>query len=827
MAWNSSFSNLLRAPLRRLIASWVELRLIEPEPEQLAIDRHQPTLYVLAHPALSDVLLLENVCERHGLPSPRTRLDIGQRPLRACLSLPATRRRFGRRSSPIPPFTPLIDHLAAHPEDQIQLVPVSVFWGRAPGKRFGLWKLLAADSWPFTGRLRRALAVIVNGKNVELHFGAPLRLDELLDTRPSEIANRKVARLLRVHFRRLRTRVLGPDLSHRRTLIGGVVASPAVRQAIIEVASAQGRSEAGIEKRAWRYGREIASNMSYPVLRFMDRLLERLWNRLYDGVDIRGLNQVKPLAGGHTLVYVPCHRSHIDYLLLSYVLYREGLMPPHVAAGRNLDMPLIGGLLRRGGAFFVRRSFKDNRLYGAVFNEYLHRLLSRGHPLEYFIEGGRSRSGRMLEPRPGMLAMSLRSHARTPLPGINGSGRGLVFVPVYIGYEKVLESGSYLKELRGHRKRKESPLSLIRVLGQLRQPFGRVAVNIGEPLHLDAFLDRHTPQWRTQRDSPRPPWLTRAVPLLGTELGQRINGAAALNAVNLVALALLATPHRAIETRLLARQLRLLVTLQRQLPGGTHVSLPPGEPEDWIARAAHLGFIERRDQALGELVLADTAQANLLSWYRNNVLHLFALSGLTAFAFHHNARLQLADLHDLLAPSWPVLSRELFLAPPASLETALCEMLEALAEQGLLEPRGDSWQRPGGQLEANERLQLLGRLVQPTLERGFLLLTTLLRRPSGTLSREALIEQSRQLAERLALLSGREAPEFFDARLFDGLIESLQREGWLWQEQQHLHYGQSLERAARRASTLFDPTLRQRLLQISTPQPAQVPSSAR
>ncbi|MFC3284623.1 glycerol-3-phosphate 1-O-acyltransferase PlsB [Litchfieldella rifensis] len=815
MAWRSFLTNLLHTPLRRLLAAWVELRLIEPEPEQLAIDRHLPTLYVLAHPALSDVLLLENLCDRHGLPSPRSRLDVGQRPLRACLALPAAKRRFGRRSSPTPPFTPLIDHLAAHPEDQIQLVPISVFWGRAPGKRFGLWKLLAADSWPFTGRLRRALAVIVNGKNVELHFGAPLRLSELLDTRPSAITNRKVARLLRVHFRRLRTRVLGPDLSHRRTLIDGVVTSPTVKQAIAEVASAQGRSEARIEKRAWRYGREIASDMSYPVLRFMDRLLEHLWNRLYDGVEVQGLAQVKALAGAHTLVYVPCHRSHIDYLLLSYVLYREGLMPPHVAAGRNLDMPLIGGLLRRGGAFFMRRSFKDNRLYGAVFNEYLHRLLSRGHPLEYFIEGGRSRSGRMLAPRPGMLAMSLRSHARTSLPGTSGSGRGLVFVPLYIGYEKVLESGSYLKELKGLRKRKESPLSVLRVLGQLRQPFGRVAVNIGEPLHLDAFLDRHTPQWRSQRALSRPPWLTRAVPRLGTELAQRINAAAALNAVNLVALVLLATPHRAIEARLLARQLRLLVTLQRRLPGAPHVSLPEGEPEDWIARAADLGFIERRDQALGELVLADAAQASLLSWYRNNVLHLFALAGLTAFAFHYNARLRLAELHDLVAPSWPILCRELFLAPSASLEAALHAMLETLADEGLLESWRDAWQRPRGQLEANECLQLLGRLIQPTLERGFLLLTTLLRRPSGTLSREALIEQSRQLAERLALLSGLEAPEFFDVRLFDGLVESLQSEGWLWQEQQCLHYGQSLERAARQASTLFDPALRQRLLQIT------------
>lgn len=827
MAWNAVISNLLRAPLRRLIAGWVELRLIEPSPETLDLAIDRPTLYVLPHPALSDTLLLEALCARHGLPSPSQPLRLDETRQRACQPLPTTGRRLGRRKPPTPPFTPLIDYLIAHPDEDIQLVPVSVFWGRAPGKRFGFWKLFAADSWQFTGRLRRAFSVLVNGKDVELHFGAPLNLRDLLDDRPSELINRKAARLLRVHFRRLRTRVLGPDLSHRRTLIDGVVASPGVRQAIAEVADAQGRPRGRVEARAWRYGREIASNMSYPVMRFMSRLLERLWNRLYGGVDVHGLERIKTLAGDHTLVYVPCHRSHIDYLLLSYVLYREGLMPPHIAAGRNLDMPIVGGVLRRGGAFFMRRSFKDNRLYSAVFNEYLHRLLSRGHPLEYFIEGGRSRSGRMLSPRPGMLAMSLRSHLRSSLPGAEGGARALVFVPVYIGYEKVLESGSYLKELKGHRKRKETPLGLVRVLGRLRQSFGRVAVNIGAPLNLDAYLDQQVPQWRDQRDTLRPPWMARAVPRLADELARRINDAAALNAVNLVALVLLATPHHAIESRLLSRQMALMVSLQRRLPGGAHISLPPGDPETWIVQAAELGFIERREQALGELVLADTTQAGLLSWYRNNVLHLFALAGLVAFAFRNTSRLRLDELHALLAPSWPVLCQELYISTPRSLESSLREMLDALAEHGLLESRDGSWRRPASQHEAYEQLRLLGGLVQPTLERGFLLLTSLLRQPSGSLSRDSLIEQSRQLAERLALLSGLETPEYFDARLFAGLIDSLQGEGWLWLEDEQVHYGTALEQGARRASSLFDPALRQRLLQISAPTHDHSASSAR
>ncbi|APX92039.1 glycerol-3-phosphate 1-O-acyltransferase [Halomonas sp. 1513] len=801
--------NALRHPLRWLLSRWVEVRLIEPEPASLALDPALPTLYVLPHPARSDAALLGELCRQHGLPDADATLTLAGRPHPGRVSLGPRRRRLRRTRYPAP-FVEALQHLDHAEGGDVQLLPVSIFWSRAPGKRFGLAKLFADDDWQLVGRLRRLWSVIVNGRNVEVHFGAPLRLSELRDGRDDALTSRKAARLLRVHFRRMRSRVLGPDLSHRRTLIDGVVASPAVRQAIQEVASAQRRSTRRIERRAQRYGREIASNMSYPVLRFMDQLLTRLWNRLYDGVDVQGLDRVKSLAGDHTLVYVPCHRSHIDYLLLSYVLYRDGLMPPHVAAGRNLDMPLIGGLLRRGGAFFLRRSFKDNRLYGAVFNEYLHRLIARGHPLEYFIEGGRSRSGRMLPPRPGMLAMTLRSHSRD-------ASRPLAFVPVYIGYERILEGGSYQRELHGGKKRKESPLGLLRVVRQLREPFGRVSVSVGEPLIADDFLDHHAPGWRQAR-SARPYWLTQAVPALGDELARRINAAATLNAVNLVALVLLATPHRAIETRLLKCQLALLAACCPE------AQRPAGDPACWIARVAELGMVQRRDQALGELVLASSDQAERLSWYRNNVLHLLAGPALVAFAFRNHAALGQAELHERLAPGWPIIARELFLEVPGDLDAALGEHLATLAHLGLLHHDGERWQRPAPHLEAFEQLRLLSQLIQPTLERGYLLLNLLLGAPSAQLSRDDLAERGRQLAERLALLSGLDAPEFFDPRLFAGLVDSLIEERWLWLQGERLCYDARLVEAAQQARELFDPALRQRLMQLGGGHEAQADS---
>ncbi|SEL15584.1 glycerol-3-phosphate 1-O-acyltransferase PlsB [Halomonas daqiaonensis] len=804
----------LRAPLKRLMARWAQIRLIEPDPDALPLEPTLPTLYVLPHPALSDTLLLESLTRTHGLPTAGGQLTIGAISLPASLPLPARSRRLWRgRQHPEAPFLSLIEQCRRDPAHDVQLVPVSIFWGRAPGKRFGFWQLLAADSWQLTGRLRRLLSVVINGKDVEVHLGTPLRLSDLLDEREASLTDRKIARLLRVHFRRLRTRVLGPDLSHRRTLIEGVAASPEVRRVIREVAAAEQRSAARLESRARRYGREIASNMTYPVLRFMAGLLRRLWNHLYDGVAVHGMERVKAIAGDHTLVYVPCHRSHIDYLLLSYVLYRDGLMPPHIAAGRNLDMPLIGPLLRRGGAFFMRRSFRDDRLYATVFNEYLHRLISRGHPLEYFIEGGRSRSGRMLPARPGMLSMTLRSYLRSA----NGGGQPLVFVPVYIGYERILESGSYQRELHGGRKRKESQWGLLRVLGQLRRPFGQVTVNIGEPLSLRTFLDGEVPGWQRQLDDPRPAWLTRVVPRLGETLSRRINAAAALNPVNLVALVLLATPHHAIEASLLKRQLALLVTLQKRFPGGRHASLPDGTPDVWLERVLSLGMVQRRPHSLGDIIVADDRQAGLLGWYRNNVLHLFALAGLTAFAFRHQAFHDLDGLETLLSPGWPILTRELMISPPASLGEDLAIMLDALVEAELLEPDGEGWRRPRESLEAGEQLRMLGGLMQPSLERGYLLLSVLLSEPAGHFTADELTERSREFAERLALLSGLDAPEFFDTRLFSGLVESLEVQGWVRTDDGRLMFDDRLREAAQRSRALFDPALRHRLQLVSRP----------
>jgi glycerol-3-phosphate O-acyltransferase len=217
------------------------------------------------------------------------------------------------------------------------------------------------------------------------------------------------------------------------------------------------------------------------------------------------------VAPDHGIIYVPCHRSHADYLLLSYIIFTRGLMVPHIAAGANLNLPLVGSILRRSGAFFLRRKIKGDPLYAAVFLEYLHLMIDRGFPIEYFIEGTRSRSGRMLTPKAGILAMTVQSFVRS-------RARPLVFVPVYIGYEKLMEGGATSPKCTAGR-RNPNLCRTDRRVRLLKRNFGRVHVNFGRRWRWPGSSTRII---RTGARSPdeQAPWLRSAVDATATELAR-------------------------------------------------------------------------------------------------------------------------------------------------------------------------------------------------------------------------------------------------------------------------------------------------------------------
>ncbi|WPP01021.1 glycerol-3-phosphate 1-O-acyltransferase PlsB [Pseudomonas sp. HR96] len=799
----SPLRRMLFGGLRRLLYVWVRSETINQSSFNLELDRRRPVFYALPSPSLSELAVLDHECSKAGLPRPVLPVAVGGLMEPAAFFYltpgPDWLGRQDKRGAP-PALERLVSVLGEDAAQDAQIIPVSVFWGQSPASESSPWKLLFADSWAVTGRLRRLVSILILGRKTRVQFSAPIHLRELVQqNKGHERTVRMTQRLLRVHFRHLKTAVIGPDISHRRHLVKGLVHAPQVREAIASQAQRENVSVEKAQAKALHYGNEIASDYTYTAIRFLEVVLSWFWNKIYDGIKVNNLEGVQQVAQGHEIIYVPCHRSHIDYLLLSYLLFRNGLTPPHIAAGINLNMPVIGSLLRRGGAFFMRRTFKGNPLYTAVFNEYLHTLFSKGFPVEYFVEGGRSRTGRMLQPKTGMLAITVRSFLRS-------SGMPVVFVPVYIGYERVLEGRTYLGELRGASKKKESIFDIFKVFGALKQRFGQVAVNFGEPIRLAQFLDGQQPGWRDQPQAAdfKPAWLNAATQQLGLSVARRINEAAAINPVNLVATALLATSRLALDERALTRVLDLYLGLLRQVPYSPHTTLPEGDGKALIDHVLGMNLLSEQSDALGRILYLDEQHAVLMTYYRNNVLHIFALPSLLACFFQSTSRMSREQILRYTRALYPYLQAELFLRwEVQALDEVVDQWLLALVEQGLLRYDNGVYLRPAPSSRHFVLLTLLSRAIAQTLQRFYMATSLLLNSGQDSLDAQALENLCVVMAQRLSILHGLNAPEFFDKSLFRHFIQTLLEQGVLRRNEDgrlgyHPALGELAEGAAKR-----------------------------
>lgn len=760
---------LCRLPVR-LLANYQSLP--EHPVQQLGLDPNRPVVYALSTDSLSDLLTLEICASQWGLPSPFTPLDLQGKLHPRYVCLDRTPLPFGIKRSGLPHlqhFRDWLALLAEQPDLNIQLVPVTLLWGRAPGREHP-HRLQAPHKTPTA--LRKALTVLLHGRENRVQFSAPVSLRQLVDELGTdEAVAHKLARVARIHFSRQRQASRGPRLPDRQALFRELLRNDNIVAAIKEQAQIDHLSEEQIRQRALSYLDEMASDFSYRLIRFGDYFLGWLWNKLYRGISVNGAEQVRKLASeGHEIIYMPCHRSHMDYLLLSYLIYQQGMVPPHIAAGINLNFWPAGPLFRHGGAFFLRRSFKGDKLYSTVFREYLSQLFARGYAVEYFTEGGRSRTGRLLQPKTGMIAMTLQAQLR-------GITRPLTFVPVYLGYEHVMEVNTYLKELKGSRKEKENFWQVLGILGKLRN-FGRSFVNFGEPLTLHQFLQQQVPDWRNDIDPQgqhKPEWLEPTVNRLANQLMTRINDAAAVNGLTLSALALLASDRQALPREDLLAQLRLYIDLLRKVPYSPYSTIPDVSAEDLLDQALELNKFQIEEDRLGQIISVDRYQAILMTFYRNNILHLFALPGLIATLIERNEGLNASELLERCRRIYPLLKTELFLHYElADLDSMVPILVQAMHELGLIETRDDGyWVRAAEQ----SRLLLLAQSVQETLQRYAITLSQIRQHKAITL--EQLESDSQMMAVRLATLHGIHAPEFSDKALFKTLLATLQQEAYL------------------------------------------------
>jgi glycerol-3-phosphate O-acyltransferase len=803
--------------LGALVEPWLRIRR-EPVDARAQIDVSVPVCYVTERYGLSDTLILEQACREAGLPEPLRPFQVGS--LRKQRAMFALSRREGwlfqrpRSRTHSETLAQLLQIVRATPDIDIQLVPVSIFVGRAPDRQTGWFRVLFSENWVVVGRFRRLLSLLLNGRSTIVQFSTPVSLrGALAGERDAPNSLRKLSRVLRVHFQRIRALVIGPDLSHRRTLIDAVLNADPVQAAIATAASKEGQSADKAREKARAMAWEIAADLSHPVVRSISFLLIGFWNKIYEGVRMRHFDKLRAIAPGHEIIYVPCHRSHIDYLLLSWLLYQNGFVVPHIAAGVNLNLPVIGPILRRGGAFFMRRSFSDS-LYSTVFREYMSQLFAHGVSIEYFIEGGRSRTGRSLAPRGGLLSMTLRSFLRE-------SRRPVMFQPVYIGYEKIMEGDSYIGELSGKPKKKESLLGLLRAFRVLRNHYGKVAVNFGEPVFLQPLLDEVAPEWRASTNDPdaKPAWLKPAVDVLAERIQININRAADVNPINLLALALLSTPKHSMAEGDLVAQLDLSRAMLLALPYSDRISVTDLGAAEIIAYGERMQAIQRISHPLGDLLVCDGKMGVLLSYFRNNVLHLFATAAWVACCFLNNRRMARASVARLGKLIYPFIQSELFLPwNEDEFAAQIDATIDFFVGRGLLEATGDGRiiRRGPGQSDGAYQLRVIGHSMLQAFERYYIAIAALVRNGPRTLSAGELENLCALIAQRLSLLQELNAPEFFDKSLFRGFIQKLRERRVVWPDDSgKLDFDAGLEDVTRDAKVILSREIRHGILKLT------------
>jgi glycerol-3-phosphate O-acyltransferase len=508
------------------------------------------------------------------------------------------------------------------PDRPIFLVPVFLGLRQRPGhfEPTALDAILGSVEEP--GLLRAIGRFVAATDTARLELSEPIDLGTFVrehNASSDAVLAKKVRWSVLHHLARVERVAHGPPMKNHARLRDEVLKDPRLKAALAPLLAPQGTlSEEKARARAARLLDEIAARFDVDVTRLLDRVLRAIWARIYDAivVDPADLEKVRQAARKGPLVLVPSHRSHVDYLVMSQVMIQHGMLPPHIAAGENLSFFPLGPILRRGGAFFLRRSFKGDALYAAVFRAYVRKLFKEGLTQEFFIEGGRSRTGKTLPPKLGLLSMLVDAW-------LESREDDAVFVPCHIAYEKIVEATSYTKELGGAPKEKESAAGLVKAAGVLRGRYGKVFVTFDEPISLKQHMAQRGVD--RQEASDDDDVVRAATASLGHRIVWGINRAGVVTAMSLVCTSLFGFRRKGVDEAWLLQGSTLLLAHIRRV-GGRRVEAGLDTDPTPVLRVAldklvHDGLLHRQVADGRVLYRVDDAAWLVIDVHKNHLLH--------------------------------------------------------------------------------------------------------------------------------------------------------------------------------------------------------------
>ncbi len=520
-------------------------------------------------------------------------------------------------------------------EQPVFLVPLAIFRGsglRRKGSRLASFVYSVHEA---PSDVKRLFTYVWNARDLTISFGAEIPLNAFIAQYERENEDRivrRLARALQIFLYREERVVWGPTLRSKRQVREMVLGGDEVQTEVRAIAAERKVPVEKVVKEARGYFDEMAADFHGYYFGIIAFFFHRIWRRMFSGLEIRGLEGVVDCMKQHPIVLVPCHRSHFDYLILSYIFHENFLSPPHIAAGINMAFWPMGSLFRGAGAYFIRRTFEGNPLYKTVFRKYLEYLIREGYTQEFFIEGGRSRTGKILTPKLGMLSAIVNAF-------VEGVRRDLYLVPVSIHYGRIVEEEAYKQELLGGQKEKESFGALLKARRVLRQKYGTVYVTFAAPLSLNEALGSR--KERFQQTSEHVEEEKRYfVQKLGFRLLREVNEAAVAGATSLSSTVLLSAPQhairygdfvtagRALTGLLVAKNVTLTASLQRNTANFLESLrfLQTGKLIEWIKDGA------------GDIIYAPPEKRLILDFYKNNIIHFFLVPSLVAHAVRSGVR---------------------------------------------------------------------------------------------------------------------------------------------------------------------------------------------
>ncbi len=580
--------------------------------------------------------------------------------------------------------------------------------------------LLGTNEKP--GRIKRLFALLKNPDKICVEISEPVNLKQFLEQPDmKKLDTNFQAHALRKHLtdilNRQRKSVTGPVLKSRDEITEEILVRSDMQHFMEEYAKKRKIPLKKVRKKASEYIMEIASNYNLRTIHLFDRILTWMFNHIFEGIviDQDGLDLLKEESKKAPLILSPCHKSHLDYLLLSYVMFKNNMPCPQIAAGKNLSFWPLGPIFRGGGAFFLRRTFKGAELYSKIFAAYIEKLLSQGFNIEFFIEGGRSRTGKLLSPKFGLLSIFINAHK-------NKACEDLLFAPVYVGYDRVLEENAYLNEIEGGKKNPENLSQLIRARKFLKTKYGKVYIRFGKPISLNDYLDEKKMD-TSSMDEKQHKELCKNI---GYRLINSINSISIVTSHGIVAGGILNCPNNRFSKKDLMFRVQTYMDMLIFFNAGLADTLlldPDYAFNNVIETFVSRKFIELADESDPEIrmdtrfIVKDNKRP-ILDYYKNNAISFFVSPAYTAIAILGTDTFQFSS--EPLTKTYKFLQNffidEFSFNEDRTCEEDIIQCLRAFTEQGIIVPNPAIPDTYNITSEGYRKLKCFAGLLNPFLE---------------------------------------------------------------------------------------------------------------